>query len=209
MKTRLYVLVTLTLVALSLFLASLQVAPVVAQTVACFRAQGGSLWACASGGEMEFRSGSTLDVQAGATATVADLLTTADLAVTEQMTVADLLSTADLAVSEQLTVAAGATVAGVLNLTPATTQVITDGDTLIPAGAIQPISSTAATGFGLITAPASGNLLMIVNVGGQNVVITETASIVMSGNTTLGAGDSVVLAYIGTKYYQLAPESDN
>jgi hypothetical protein len=156
----------------------------------------------------------TDDLTATDDATVADLLTTSDLEVTEQITtdditVADLATVADLDVGEQLTVADGATIAGVLNLTPATTQVITDGDTLIPTGAIQPISSTAATGFGLITGPAEGNLLMVVNVGAENVVITETADIIMSGNTTLGPGDSVVLTYIGAKYYQLAPESDN
>ncbi len=52
-------------------------APVQAQNTACFRAQGGALWACEDGGTMEFREGSTLSVDT--------FLTTApqlDLAVT-------------------------------------------------------------------------------------------------------------------------------
>lgn len=37
-------------------------APVQAQNTACFRAQGGALWACGDGGTMEFREGSTLKI---------------------------------------------------------------------------------------------------------------------------------------------------
>lgn len=48
--------------------------PVAAQNTACYRAQGGDVWVCASGGEMEFRAGATLDVQAGAAVNVATVL---------------------------------------------------------------------------------------------------------------------------------------
>ncbi len=38
----------------------------------CFRTAGGDVWVCASGGEMEFQSGATVDVQSGATETHAN-----------------------------------------------------------------------------------------------------------------------------------------
>lgn len=54
-----------------------------AQNTACFRAQGGSTWACTTGGRMEFRTGSQLEVQAGAVLELqpADVLTVLDAAV--------------------------------------------------------------------------------------------------------------------------------
>jgi hypothetical protein len=44
--------------------------PTIAQNVACYREQGGAKNVAASGCEFEFQSGSTLDIQAGATAVI-------------------------------------------------------------------------------------------------------------------------------------------
>jgi hypothetical protein len=121
----------------------------------------------------------------------------------------DLTVTDTVAVGNDLTVTDDATIASALNLTPGTVVTITQSATLVPNGSLQPIASAGAVSFGVITAPSNGNVLLVVNTGAQTITISETASIVTAGNLALGSGDTVLFAYIGTKYYQMAPIGNN
>lgn len=146
-----------------------------AQNTGCYRAQGGALWVCASGGEMEFRSGATLDVQSGATFTADDL------------TVADDLSAADL-----------------INPPPAVA-VVSDGSTITPLGAFQPISSTGATGTATIAGCTAGRVTTLANQANTTITITDTGNLRLAGNAALGQYDTLTVRCLnGTLWLEVA-----
>lgn len=141
----------------------------------------------------------------GAVTTGDDLTVGVDLAVTGN---SDL--TGDLAVGGNMTVTGNLTLAGLANFTPADVITVTQAMTTFQAtGVIQPVASAGAVSFGDLGTPTTGGLLMIANIGSNNVTISETASIVSAGNVVLGAGDTVTYAYIGTKWYQFGPAGNN
>jgi hypothetical protein len=86
---------------------------------------------------------------------------------------------------------------------PPATLTVTDGATIAVTGAIMELTATGAVGADL-AAPTDGQIVFLVNVGAQTIVITETATAVMAGNATLGAGDTLSLAASGVKWYEVA-----
>ena len=194
--------------------------PAGAQNTDCYQMQGGSKWICDNGGEMEFQTGATLDVQSGATfaaddLTVADLLSTADLSVSEQLTVTagltsddlaasddltvgDLATIADLAVTEQLTVTDDLTVnddatfASDIVLTPQTSITVTNGAAFTPTGQLQPITSSGSV-TPTITIPSAGKCRTIYNTSNTSILFVDTGNQVLAGDFTMGQYD--VLAY--------------
>lgn len=188
---------TCVLVALLLSFSLMEPAPVEAQNTACFRAQGGALWACGSGGEMEFRSGSTLDVQSGATFSADDIA------------VADLLSVADLAVSEQLTVSDNATLAAHVVNTKQTVVVVSDGSTVTPLGAFQPISATGNTGTSSIGGCTAGRRVEFINQANVTITFTDTANLRLSSNAALGQYDSLSVRCLDGTIWVEVGETNN
>lgn len=191
MKIKVTGVLTAVLVLVALLLGTMQwTQPAVAQNVACFRAQGGALWACGNGGEMEFRSGSTLDVQSGATFSADDL------------TVNDTLTVLDLTVNDD------AVVTGDLTWTPQTVVTITQAGTLTPTGSYQPLIAGGAVSFGSIVAGTAGDLLILQNTGTNAITITDTGTLKLSGNTALGQFDTITLLSDGTNWIEIA-QTDN
>lgn len=142
---------------------------------------------------------SGISTLSGAVTTGADLTVGVDLAVTGNT---DL--TGDLAVGGDLTLT------GLANFTPGDVITVTQAMTTFQAtGVIQPIAAAGAVSFGALGTPTTGSLLIVVNTGAQTVTISETASIVSAGNIALGAGDTAVYAYVGTKWYQIGPVGNN
>lgn len=60
------------------------------------------------------------------------------------------------------------------------------------------------------TGVADGQVLEIINVGAQAIALPESSGVIEgSGTSTLGQYDAVSLRYIGDRWIQLSPESDN
>jgi hypothetical protein len=136
---------------------------------------------------------------AGIVTTGSDVTVGGDLAVT-----GDLTSGAVNVIGEVLTIG------GLLNMTPAAVITVTEAMTTFAAtGAIQPIAAAGAVGIDDLGTPATGSLMILVNIGAQTITISETASIVSAGNVVVGAGDTAVYAYVGAKWYQIGPLGNN
>lgn len=102
------VVLAVVLMAALVYAAALAPSPAAAQNTDCYAMQGGSKWVCDNGGEMEFQTGATLDVQAGATSTFANTpvfsagITADDLTLSDDLIVGD-----DTLITGTATVAAG------------------------------------------------------------------------------------------------------
>ncbi len=162
-------------------------APVSAQNTACYRAQGGALWACGSGGTLQMQSGSTLDVKAGATTNFAGLAT----------------------FSGGLTVAGGNfTTAAFTTNAKQDAVTVTNGSTITPTGTYQPIQSAGAVGTSSIATGTAGTVLVLVNAVAQTITLTDTGTLMLSANLALGQYDSVTLISDGTNWIQLATSNN-
>ena len=90
---------------------------------------------------------------------------------------------------------------------PAAATTVTNGAVITPTGTVLELTSAGAVGAEL-TAGADGRLLIIVNVGSQSIVISDTASIESTGDITLGANDTLTLIGSGVKWYQIAASNN-
>ena len=90
---------------------------------------------------------------------------------------------------------------------PPTAVTVTDGAVITPTGTVLELTSAGAVGAEL-TAGADGRLLIIVNVGAQNIVISDTATIESTGDITLGQYDTLTLIGSGVKWYQIAASNN-
>lgn len=140
-----------------------------------------------------------ITVQTGGVAVTAGgvQVTAGDVAVTAGVTAADVTASDDISVGDDLTVAGEA-----IYTAPART-VIANQATLAPVTANVPISSTGAVGLTSITCGA-GKIYHVVNVGAQNILITDTSTMKLTANFTLGALDNITLLGDGTNCIELA-----
>lgn len=134
-------------------------------------------------------------VTTGGNLTVGSLLTADSANIGTDFDVAG-ITTLDIAEIDELT------------LTEQTVITATNGMTLDPTGSHVALTSAAAVGFGKIITTSGPNILFITNIGSQNITITDTGNLKLSGNLVLGADDAAVLARIGTNWYQVS-ESAN
>lgn len=86
---------------------------------------------------------------------------------------------------------------------------VTDGGIITPTGSYQPLESGAAVTATLAACGTAGRGLALVNTVTQTIIVSETATAALSGNATLGQYDALQLLCDGTRWVQLAPESDN
>ena len=101
------------------------------------------------------------------------------------------------------------TVGTFLVMSQGATQSIGASAAINAVATFQPISSTGgAIGTSLITLKPAGTLLRLVNVGADAIVITDTGTLKLSGNITLGTSDSLLLMSDGTNWIQMGT-SDN
>jgi len=124
-------------------------------------------------------------------------VTGGDVAVTAGVTAADVTASDDVGVGDDLTVA------GDMILTAPVRTVIANQATLVPISANVPISSAGAVGITSITCGA-GKLYRVINVGSQNILITDTLTMKLTANYTLGALDNITLMGDGTNCIELA-----
>lgn len=179
--------VTLVLVAFMPFALPATVQPVGAQNVDCYMQQGGAKFVCDNGGEIELQTGAVLDIQSGATASIDDL------------TIAD-----DLIVADDFTLTDDGTVAGTIRYTPSTTQTITMNGAIAATSAVNLLSSAGTVNTSNVGCGSNGDLVTYINVGAQSIVISDTSTLKLAGNITLGATDSLTLQNVWNNCIQVS-----
>jgi len=101
------------------------------------------------------------------------------------------------------------TVADYLILTAQTAISVTDGGIITPTGSYQPLESGGAVTATLGVCGTAGRMYVFVNTVAQTIIITDASNTVLSGNASLGQYDTLTAICDGTRFIQIAPESDN
>lgn len=99
-------------------------------------------------------------------------------------------------------VSGNATFATNVILTPATAISVTMNMTITPAGAYQPLTSAGTVNTSRIAAGTAGTLLTLVNNSATTIVLTDTGTLKLSGNISLGQYDTLILLSDGTNWVQ-------
>lgn len=81
---------------------------------------------------------------------------------------------------------------------------ITEGGAFTPTGTFQGITASGSVSTGQIVVPASGVIFTLINFGSNTVTLTETASLVTSGNLALGQYDNATFISDGTRVILLS-----
>lgn len=103
----------------------------------------------------------------------------------------------------------GISVTGFDTFVPATVITVTqDMTTFVPTGTYQPIASVGNVSFNAIGGKAAGRLLILINTTATTITITDTGTIMLSGNAVLGQYDTLTLFSDGTNWLQLS-KGDN
>ena len=116
-------------------------------------------------------------------------------------------ATGNISTDGNLTVAGTYAGTGATYFVPPTALTVTDGSTITVTGTVLELTSAGAVGADL-PAATDGRLLILVNVGSNNIVISDTATIESAGDITLGATDSLTLIGSGIKWYELAASNN-
>lgn len=136
------------------------------------------------------------------TLTVTNGLTSDDLTATDDIVAGD-----DATVTDDLTVTDAANVSDLI-LTPATSITVTMNATITPGGSYQPLTSAGTVNTSSITVLPAGEVLTLVNNSNTSIVFTDTGTLKLSGNITLGQYDSLTLRSDGTNYIQLSTSNN-
>lgn len=107
------------------------------------------------------------------------------------------------AVATQLLVIGRATVSSIFSLTPATGIVVTMNSTITPLGTYQPISSAGTVNTSSITVGTAGDRLTLENTSATSIVISDTGTLKLTGNITLGQFDTLDMISDGTNWIML------
>ncbi len=148
-------------------------------------------------------------------ATVASLVITGSSALnggltmdTSAFTVAD--TSGNVSTAGTLAVAGTSTLSGKVVGAPSGVIVLADDFTLVPTRTVQLVSADGAIGGVIGTDGAvAGQFLYLVNVGAQNIVLTDTGTLKLAGNATLTGDDAVTLIFDGTNWVQVSAVSAN
>jgi hypothetical protein len=139
-----------------------------------------------------------LQVNGASGVTAPDVTTTDDVVVGDDLTVTD-----DASVGDDLTVVSD------LTLSPTTTETIGFDEQIDPTGTYHRITSSAARGTDNIAIGTAGDVLILHNVGAQTITLTDTGTLLLSGNAALSANDMIWLISTGVAWVQISPEGDN
>lgn len=118
------------------------------------------------------------------------------------LTVTGSTALANTAIVGTESVSGNATLGGNLILTPATAISVTMNATITPLAAYQPLTSAGTVNTSSITVGAAGAVLTLVNSSATSIVFTDTGTLKLSANITLGQFDTLVLVSDGTNWVQ-------
>lgn len=96
------------------------------------------------------------------------------------------------------------TVADDLTIAKQTAIAVTDNSTITPTGTFQLLSAAAATATSSITAGTAGQVVIFTNTSTNTIVLTDTGTLMLTGNITLGQYDTLTLISDGTNWLQLS-----
>lgn len=139
------------------------------------------------------------------TVRISNDLTVVDDTATEDFTVSDLATIADLAVTEQMTLSDDLIVAGDQVNTPGTVVVVSDGSTITPISAYQPISSAGTTGTNVVGGCTAGKVATLANQANTTITITDSGNLRLAGNFAMGQYDTLTMrCHNGTLWLEVA-----
>jgi hypothetical protein len=95
-------------------------------------------------------------------------------------------------------------VADYSRITAQTSITMTQGGTLTPTGTYQPLTAAGAIGFGSIVAGTAGDMLVLTNESANNIVISDTGTVMLNTDRTLGQYDTIMLLSDGTNWLELS-----
>lgn len=140
---------------------------------------------------------------------VDDLIAGDDVTVTDAVTAADVTASDDVSVGDDLTVTGLATVGETLDVTgastlaslsvtgaesvgtfqlwsPVTAISVTTNGYITPTGSLQPLTSFGNVYTAHISCGAAGRVIVLYNQSNTTITITDTGTVMLSGNTALG-----------------------
>lgn len=127
------------------------------------------------------------------------------LTVTGATTLADTTVTGTAALTGNLTQADGnVTVADDLNVAAQTAISVTMNAIITPTGTYQPLESAGTVNTASVAAGTAGDLLVLVNTVNTSIVLTDTGTLKLGGNRTLGQYDTLTLWSDGTNWVELS-----
>ncbi len=136
-----------------------------------------------------------------------DLAVSGDTAVTGAATVGSTLEvTGASTLTGAVTTGAGITVGTVLNTAAATSITITDNIEIVPTGSYQPIAAAANVGTDSITTTGfiAGDWVTFINTSDTTITITDTGTVMLSGDAALTQYDTLTLLFDGTNWIEIA-----
>jgi hypothetical protein len=104
--------------------------------------------------------------------------------------------------------AAGVTAGTFLVLTKAANVSVVADSTITPLASYQPITAAATCGTASIAPLAAGTVLRLINVGSNTITITDTGTLMLSGDIALGQYDSLLLLSDGTNWVQMGTSNN-
>lgn len=91
-----------------------------------------------------------------------------------------------------------------LRITPATAITVTTDGLITPGGSYQPLTSGGTVQTASIAAGTAGDTLFLINTTNTSIVISDTGTLKLGGNRTLGQYDTLMLVSDGTNWIERA-----
>lgn len=97
---------------------------------------------------------------------------------------------------------------GSLRALPMTPIAVSNNSIITTTGVYQPLTATVACGTSSIAAAAAGTMVVFENLSNNTITLTDTETLLLSGNAALGQYDTLSLISDGTNWIQVS-KSDN
>ena len=81
---------------------------------------------------------------------------------------------------------------------------VTEGGVLTPTGTFQGLTAAGSVSTGQVALVPSGSVFTLINFGSNTITLTETATLVTSGNLALGQYDNATFISDGTRWILLS-----
>lgn len=89
-----------------------------------------------------------------------------------------------------------------LRITPGASITVTTDALITPLGSYQPLTSAGTVQTASIAAGTAGDLLTLVNTTNTSIVFTDTGTLKLAGNRTLGQFDTLTLVSDGSNWIE-------
>jgi len=137
-----------------------------------------------------------------------DVVVGDDLTVTGLATVGETLGVTGLSTLASLSVTGAGTVGTFQLWTPATAIRVTTNAYITPTGSLQPLTSFGNVYTAHISCGAVGRLIVLYNQSNTTITITDTGTVMLSGNLALSQYDTLTLYSDGTNCIQVGTSTN-